>query len=325
MIAAHDALPTGDFTAQPVVPEGPDPQESAPVTVRPATPDDASEIAAVIRAAFGARERIGPPPQGLTETAESVTAKLALGGGFVAEADRIVAVVLVHRASKTARLGRVCVLPAYQHQGIAAGMVREVSYQLAADGVLRIQARVRPEYPGLLRWWLANDFARIGEEDGCILVDRFAPYFFVAENADQMRTLGERLSLKLRPGDLVIASGDLGAGKTTLAQGVGAGLHVDRPIISPTFVLSRIHPSLVGGPPLVHVDAYRLDSWDELVDLDLDETAGDSVTFVEWGTGIAEGLSSDRLEIDIRRDDPTSDHRSVFITGVGPRWDGVVL
>ena len=96
----------------------------------------------------------------------------------------------------------------------------------------------------------------------------------------------------LRPGDLVIASGDLGAGKTTLTQGIGRGLGSAGPIISPTFVLSRVHPSATGRPTLVHVDAYRLSSPAELDDLDLEATVAESVTVVEWGQGIAEGLAA---------------------------------
>ena len=99
----------------------------------------------------------------------------------------------------------------------------------------------------------------------------------------------------------MIASGDLGAGKTTLTQGIGRGLDSEGAVISPTFVLSRIHPSRSRRPALVHVDAYRLGSAEELDDLDLDATAGDAVTVVEWGAGLAEGLADHRLEIDIRR------------------------
>ena len=116
-----------------------------------------------------------------------------------------------------------------------------------------------------------------------------------------MQDLGVRLADLLRPGDLVIASGDLGAGKTTLTQGIGRGLDSEGAVISPTFVLSRIHPSRSQRPALVHVDAYRLTSAEELDDLDLDATAGDAVTVVEWGAGLAEGLADHRLEIDIRR------------------------
>jgi tRNA threonylcarbamoyladenosine biosynthesis protein TsaE len=298
------------------------------VALRPAEPADAAEMAAVIRAAFGARPRAGRPASGLTETADSVMAKLEQGGGFVGETDgRIAAVVLVRRDGPVARLARVCVLPGYQHHGLAVGLVRESALHLAAAGVVQIQAGVRREYPGLLQWWLDNDFEQIGEaeDDDLILVGRLAPQYLSVPDADEMRALGERIAAALRPGDVLIEAGELGAGKTTLTQGIGAGLRVDRPIISPTFVLSRVHPSLTGGPALVHVAAYRLGSWDELEDLDLDQTLADAVTVIEWGTGIAEPLAAERLEIDIRRDDPASDVRQVFLTGIGPRWEGVRL
>src|SRR6202161_651793 len=98
--------------------------------------------------------------------------------------------------------------------------------------------------------------------------------------ADDMRALGQRLAALLRPGDLVVLSGPLGAGKTTLVQGIGLGLNVRGPVTSPTFVIARVHPSLGGGPALVHADAYRLTSPAEVDDLDLDADISSSVTVV---------------------------------------------
>lgn len=112
-----------------------------------------------------------------------------------------------------------------------------------------------------------------------------------AEDAEATRAAGVRFAEQLRPGDLVILSGELGAGKTTFTQGLAAGLGVRGPITSPTFVLARVHPSLTGGPALVHVDAYRLGSLAELDDLDLDASFDESVTVVEWGEGKAEALA----------------------------------
>ena len=120
----------------------------------------------------------------------------------------------------------------------------------------------------------------------------------VATTGD-MLALGRRLASVLLPGDLVVLSGDLGAGKTTLVQGIGAGLGVRGPITSPTFVIARVHPSLSGGPALVHVDAYRLDSPAEVDDLDLDASLETSVTVVEWGGGLVEDLAPDRLDVGI--------------------------
>ena len=138
--------------------------------------------------------------------------------------------------------------------------------------------------------------------------------------AGAMRALGTRLASLLRAGDLVILIGDLGAGKTTLVQGIGAGLGVRGPVTSPTFVIARVHPSLSGGPDLVHADAYRLTSPAEVDDLDLDETIDSSVTVVEWGGGLAEGLAADRLEVTIT---PAGQGREVQITGHGERWSGL--
>jgi tRNA threonylcarbamoyladenosine biosynthesis protein TsaE len=191
-----------------------------------------------------------------------------------------------------------------------------------------------------------------------------------------MRALGRSLATALRAGDLVILSGGLGAGKTTLTQGIGAGLGVRGPVTSPTFVIARVHPpapAAVAGQPdavqpdavrpdavrpdamadlaaprpsLVHADAYRLGSAVELDDLDLDTDTAASVTVVEWGEGMAEGLAADRLEIAIavgppavgppaavmpadqagQVADPAVDTpRTVRISMVGARWEGVEL
>jgi tRNA threonylcarbamoyladenosine biosynthesis protein TsaE len=140
----------------------------------------------------------------------------------------------------------------------------------------------------------------------------------------EMRDLGRRLAKILRAGDLVILAGPLGAGKTTLVQGIGEGLGVRGPVTSPTFVIARVHPVLSGaGPALVHADAYRLGSISEVDDLDLDTDASTAVTVVEWGTGLAEGLSEDRLEISIQPD-LTSDVRTVQLIGYGVRWNGLL-
>jgi tRNA threonylcarbamoyladenosine biosynthesis protein TsaE len=131
---------------------------------------------------------------------------------------------------------------------------------------------------------------------------------------------GRRLGALLRGGDVLVLTGDLGAGKTTLTQGIAEGLGVRGPITSPTFVIARVHPSLVGGPALVHVDAYRLGSAIELDDLDLDADLDASVTIVEWGAGLAEQLSDERLELTITGEDV----RTAHLVGVGERWDALL-
>lgn len=139
--------------------------------------------------------------------------------------------------------------------------------------------------------------------------------------AEEMHELGLRLGALLRAGDLVILDGPLGAGKTTLARGIGEGMQVRGPITSPTFVIARQHPSLVAGPPLVHVDAYRVDSWEELDDLGFGFGLEEVVTVAEWAAGRMEGMSTDRLTVHIARAE--DDVREVVIQTAGSRWEGV--
>lgn len=139
--------------------------------------------------------------------------------------------------------------------------------------------------------------------------------------ADTDTTLGtgRRLGRLLRAGDLVVLTGGLGAGKTTLTRGIGEGLGVRGPVTSPTFVIARVHPSLGDGPELVHADAYRLGGVGELDDLDLDAEIDEAVTVVEWGAGLAEGLAEDRLEVTLVAD-PETEERTMEVRAVGARW-----
>ncbi|HJV97990.1 MAG TPA: tRNA (adenosine(37)-N6)-threonylcarbamoyltransferase complex ATPase subunit type 1 TsaE [Arthrobacter sp.] len=170
--------------------------------------------------------------------------------------------------------------------------------------------------------------------------------------AEQTHGLAAALASVLDAGDLLVLTGELGAGKTTFTQGLGEGLGVRSGIISPTFVLVRIHPNLPegprpGGPDLVHVDAYRLGSASEIDDIDLENTMDSAVTVVEWGRGRVEHLSDSRLEIDLHRaiglpaapphsgaaapgeqpgvldfdtDDNDDEPRTIVMRGFGPRW-----
>ena len=133
---------------------------------------------------------------------------------------------------------------------------------------------------------------------------------------DDTHAWGARLGALLKAGDLLVLTGDLGAGKTTLAQGIADGLGVRGPITSPTYVIARVHPSVCGGPDLVHVDAYRLGGLAELDDLDLDASLDAAVTVVEWGHGVAEHLSENYLEVTLRG----LDSRIVDLAGHGGRW-----
>jgi tRNA threonylcarbamoyladenosine biosynthesis protein TsaE len=129
------------------------------------------------------------------------------------------------------------------------------------------------------------------------------------------RALGAGLAELLRAGDLVVATGPLGAGKTVLTQGIGAGLGVTGPVTSPTFVLARVYTG--GRLPLVHVDAYRLGSVEEVDDLDLDASVASSVTVVEWGAGLVEALAEARLEIRLTL---AGEARRAELVPVGAAW-----
>ena len=128
---------------------------------------------------------------------------------------------------------------------------------------------------------------------------------------------GRRLAQLLRPGDLLVLTGPLGAGKTALVQGIGAGLDVPGRVVSPTFVIARVHAG--GRIPLVHVDAYRLNSLAEVDDLDLDVDLADSVTVVEWGAGLVEQLAEARLRIEIDRL-AGSEERELRLVPEGGDW-----
>ncbi|SCK28739.1 tRNA (adenosine(37)-N6)-threonylcarbamoyltransferase complex ATPase subunit type 1 TsaE [Streptomyces sp. WMMB 322] len=163
---------------------------------------------------------------------------------------------------------------------------------------------------------------------------------------ERMQEVGRRIAGLLGPGDLVLLTGELGAGKTTLARGLGAALGVRGDVTSPTFVIARVHPPLGDGPPLVHVDAYRLGGHglEGMDDLDLDVSLPESVVIVEWGEGRVEELSEDRLHVLIERrsgghtdaaplggtdeggdERAADDERTVTVTAVGERWRGVDL
>ena len=149
---------------------------------------------------------------------------------------------------------------------------------------------------------------------------------------EAMHELGLKISRLLQAGDLVVLTGPLGAGKTTLTRGVGEGLTAIGNVSSPTFVIARTHKREDGGPVLVHVDAYRLGGPLELDDLDIDYE--NSIVLVEWGKGMVDDLVESWLEIVIEReraiehaadDAASTDPRTVSLLGFGPRWEGVTL
>ena len=139
----------------------------------------------------------------------------------------------------------------------------------------------------------------------------------VLPTPEDTRALGAALAAVLAPGDLLVLTGPLGAGKTALTQGLGAALGVSEPVTSPTFVIARVHRG--GRLPLVHVDAYRLGGVGDVDDLDLDASTEESVTVVEWGAGLVEQLADEHLEVRLdRRDD---DVRTAVLVPHGSGWE----
>jgi len=233
-------------------------------------------------------------------------------------------IVVLPEPNGVASLHRVSVHPDFQRHGIASAMVAAAEELAAVDGSSTVELFARGEFAALVAFWQHRGYVVARQAPNGVILSKPLPLAIPVGSGEAMQALGARLADLLRPGDLVIASGDLGAGKTTLAQGIGRGLGSAGLIISPTFVLSRVHPSATGRPTLVHVDAYRLSSPAELDDLDLEATVAESITVVEWGQGIAEGLAPDRLEIDLWPGIGESD-RILVLRGVGSRWDGVDL
>ena len=167
-------------------------------------------------------------------------------------------------------------------------------------------------------WAQEEDVLDLRDADGGLL--RAVPVDLA--DADATRALGRRVAAALRAGDLLVLSGPLGAGKTTFTQGLGEALGVRGRVTSPTFVLARVHR---GPLPLVHVDAYRLREPGvgrplDLDDLDLDAALEDSITVVEWGDGLVEHLSEDRLDVRFERVEQPTDRRTATVRGHGARW-----
>ena len=286
-------------------------------------PESAAQVLAVVHAAFEARPPLDPPAAALAETEETIAAKLAAGGGLLACVDgEPVGALLLDPVGGTTYLRRFGVHPDAQGHGVAVELIEAAVEAAAGSDDLTVVAR--EELPGTIRFWERQGFREIRRESPNVELRRpLRTHVFQSPDADAMRGLGRSLAGQLAKGDLVVLSGELGAGKTTFTQGLGAGLGVRGDVTSPTFVIARVHPSLVGGPDLVHVDAYRLGGLDELDDLDLDTSLDDAVTVVEWGEGLAEGLSESRLEVAIVRGEAPHDGldpRRVEITPVGPRW-----
>lgn len=280
-------------------------------------PERLEEVWEVVRAAFDAREPLDPPADAVSDDREWFTAMLRAHGGLLAtDGGRPVGALLLDPRAEGLVLRRFGVDPQAQGRGVATAMVAKAAEIGLGHAALIVHAR--QELPRTVGFWREHGFAEVDRVPPHVELRRPLPTEFGARDAESMRTLGARIGAVLRAGDLVVLTGELGAGKTTFTQGLGEGLGVREGITSPTFVIARVHPSLVEGPALVHVDAYRLGGIDELDDLDLDTSLDAAVTVVEWGAGLAETLADSRLEITIERalaDDAP-------LTGAAQRRDG---
>jgi tRNA threonylcarbamoyladenosine biosynthesis protein TsaE len=283
--------------------------------VRRATVADAPAMCRLIWAAFGARPPLDPPAPALAETPDSVGAEINARGGLVArEPGGPVIGCLLFGSGPGLRLTRVCTDPAVRHHGVAGVLVEQAEWLAARRATELVSLVARRELTENVTFWQGLGYRPVppelfAEHDRLphnLHLAKAAPVWREIDGPEAMRELGTRLAGILRAGDLVVLTGELGAGKTTLTQGIGAGLGVRGRVTSPTFVIARQHP---GAVPLVHVDGYRLSGPDELADLDLETPAADAVTVVEWGRGLAEGLAPERLEISL--DTPAPDD---------PRW-----
>lgn len=292
---------------------------SPSIVVRAAGVADAALVVDLIHRSFATRPVLDPPATAMSETEESVATALAAFGGLIAEQDGLpVGSLLFAPEGSRLWLRRVGVLAEVRHHGIAHKLTDAAAHHAAREGFDRLVLAARAELPATVHFWTGQGYVEVQRDGPRLQMVRALPLSGTLASLDDTAKLAHEIAALAQPGDVVLLSGDLGAGKTTFTQGFGEGLGVRGPITSPTFVIARSHPSLVGGPVLVHVDAYRLPSSAELDDLDLDTDLDTAVTVIEWGEGIAEQLSEDRLEISLRGADDGS--RSVTLRRRGPRW-----
>ncbi len=294
------------------------------------SPDEAGVVCGIIHDAFAHRPALHPPGTALEETPGTVRRQLRANGGLVCRVDGEPAGALLFEQAAPARLGlrRVGVVPRFQQRGVATALVGVAEEVAQRRGCTDVVLTARAELPETVLFWQRRGYAEVSREGTSLRLGKVLPVDVVARTAEDVRDVGARLATLVRRGDVVLLTGELGAGKTTLVQGLGSGLKVRGDVTSPTFVISRVHPALADGPALVHVDAYRLGDAVELDDLDLDAFVDDAVTVVEWGSGIAEALSQDRLHVHLDRSLGSSDGaetRLVTVSAVGARWFGAPL
>ena len=279
--------------------------------IRAARPEDAPAIVAVIHRAFAARPMLEPPTAQLSESEVTVRAAIEADGGLVVLVDGEPAGTLLFDTSRgPGELGlrRVSVSPHWQGRGVATAMVGVAETTARRRGRTRLSLLARRELSSTVAFWQRRGYSEQPPDEGdpaynlrlAKTLDAAGP--LTVPDAPAMRLLGRVLAGELDAGDLVLLVGALGAGKTTLARGIGEGLEVDVAVTSPTFVIARQHQT-AAGPLLVHVDAFRLSGADELDDLDLDSSSSRAITVVEWGEQKAEQLTDSRLVVRVDRVD----------------------
>ena len=302
----------------------------------PATELDAAEVHALTREVFAAYADLSPQPSSLRESIPDVARELGSTGGLLVrevvagaagrEPGRLLAVARFSEHDNGFWLRRVAVRPDVRREGLATHLARAAEEVASSRGYDELRVGVRSPLTEVAAFWRRRGFRDTAVRDYWVELARPLPVQVEVPTPADMHALGRRLAGVLRAGDLVVLTGDLGAGKTTLTRGLGEGLQVRGAVTSPTFVIARVHPSLVGGPALVHADAYRLATFAEVDDLDLDVSLEDSVTVVEWGEGKVEDLAESRLEVHLLRSaDAGEDRRTVAVRGLGARWSAAQL
>lgn len=286
--------------------------------------DRAGDVLAVIHGSFADRPPLDPPATAMDETIDSVSAALAAHGGLLAVHDgQPVGALLFATRGPFLGLRRVGVLEDARQHGVASLLAERAEAVAVQRGCRGLVLEARAELPRTVAFWERHGYVEVDRDGPRISMQRLVPLTRTLPTPAETQEAGRRLGTVLRAGDLLILTGDLGAGKTTFTQGLGEGLGVRGPVTSPTFVIARVHPSLADGPALVHVDAYRLGDSAELDDLDLDTDLDLAVTVVEWGSGLAEALAGDRLELTLTR--AADDVRTLRITALGARWSDADL
>lgn len=297
----------------------------ADLRVDEVTEADAQVLCDVIHAGFAARRRLDPPSTALDEDVASVAEAIRRGGGLLCRVDGVPAGGLLFAESRTGlALRRVSVVPHFQSRGVASAVVGVAEEVAAGRGYDDVCLLARAELPATVTFWVRRGYAEVAGAGTALTLGKALSAEVETGDADDTRGVGRRLAALTRPGDVLVLTGELGAGKTTLTQGIGAGLGVRGEVTSPTYVVSRVHPSQGAGPALVHVDAYRLGYAAELDDLDLDSSLDEAVTVVEWGDGLAEALTDHRLRVHMSRGsgEEGGDVRTITVTPVGARWFG---